>query len=207
MRASQGTQGGVDSTSGQVMSNAGLLGDGQVTPLRRCRQQHSSATAQRALRLCNTTCCNAVHQGATRYKIVQRAMLQRDATQVVGVADTGVKADECFFRDASVAVPYNTVNQAHRKIVQCGPPTGSAARVIYVRRGCIGYSRVLCGPPQLRPSLTPRDGPLRIPISDKLCLFCLAVPVGKLSAFKPFVCQVYHDVRRLIGLQLRAWYT
>ncbi len=118
-------------------------------------------------------------------------MLQRDATQVVGVADTGVKADECFFRDASVAVPYNTVNQAHRKIVQCGPPTDSATRVcrINVYGGCIGYSRV---PHGASASDTFTDAEGRCSANPH---FGSALPFlssgaswqAKLSASKPFV--------------------
>ena len=164
-----------------------------------CNAAHHGATRHKIVQ---RTMLHPAHQGATRYKIVQRAVLQRDATQVVGVADTGVKADECFFRDASVAVPYNTVNQAHRKIVQCGPPTDSATRVCRITytaaaSGTRGYPM---GPPQVIPSLTPRDGALRIPISDQLCRFCLAVPVGKLSALKPFVAAA----RQLVCARDRA---
>ena len=38
--------------------------------------------------------------------------------EIVGVADTGLDVDTCFFHDAEVAVPYDRVDMRHRKIVQ-----------------------------------------------------------------------------------------
>ena len=40
------------------------------------------------------------------------------AGYVVGVADTGIDADHCFFFDPSHSVPYNALNSNHRKIVR-----------------------------------------------------------------------------------------
>jgi hypothetical protein len=37
--------------------------------------------------------------------------------QIVGVGDTGIDWDNCYFADPNVAVPFNTVNKNHRKIV------------------------------------------------------------------------------------------
>jgi subtilisin family serine protease len=37
--------------------------------------------------------------------------------EVVGVGDTGIDYDMCFFRDPNVSVSFNSVNPAHRKIV------------------------------------------------------------------------------------------
>jgi subtilisin family serine protease len=37
--------------------------------------------------------------------------------QIVASGDSGIDYDMCYFRDASVAVPFNTTNQSHRKIV------------------------------------------------------------------------------------------
>lgn len=51
--------------------------------------------------------------------------------QVVGLGDTGIHSDSCSFSDSSVAVPYGTSSQSHRKIAgyfsvggdrQDGPP-------------------------------------------------------------------------------------
>ena len=36
----------------------------------------------------------------------------------MGVADTGIDFDSCYFRDDSRAVPINTVDSSHRKIVR-----------------------------------------------------------------------------------------
>lgn len=36
---------------------------------------------------------------------------------VIGIADTGIDGDSCFFVDPDVPVPYNTINHQHRKIV------------------------------------------------------------------------------------------
>ncbi|KNC51981.1 protease [Thecamonas trahens ATCC 50062] len=38
--------------------------------------------------------------------------------QVVGAADTGLDTSNCMFSDTTVTTPYNTVNTAHRKVVQ-----------------------------------------------------------------------------------------
>ncbi len=37
--------------------------------------------------------------------------------QIVGVGDTGIDWDSCFFVDPAVPVPFNVVNMNHRKIV------------------------------------------------------------------------------------------
>lgn len=37
--------------------------------------------------------------------------------QIVGVADTGVDMQSCYFIDPSTPVPYNKVSTSHRKIV------------------------------------------------------------------------------------------
>ncbi len=39
------------------------------------------------------------------------------AGQIIGVSDTGIDHDHCFFHDPSTAVPFNTINKNHRKIV------------------------------------------------------------------------------------------
>ena len=38
--------------------------------------------------------------------------------QIVGVADTGLDMSSCFFSDPGKSVPYNTIDQTHRKVVQ-----------------------------------------------------------------------------------------
>ncbi len=49
-------------------------------------------------------------------------------TQIVGVGDTGIDADSCFFADGgATAVPYRTVNYLHRKIVACVRAKSAAA--------------------------------------------------------------------------------
>ncbi len=47
---------------------------------------------------------------------VQKAQLF-GAGQIIGVSDTGIDHDHCFFHDPSTAVPFNTINKNHRKIV------------------------------------------------------------------------------------------
>ena len=37
--------------------------------------------------------------------------------QIVGVADTGLDMQSCYFIDPSAPVPYNTVSKKHRKVV------------------------------------------------------------------------------------------
>lgn len=37
--------------------------------------------------------------------------------QIVGVADTGVDMQSCYFIDPNTPVPYNKVSSAHRKVV------------------------------------------------------------------------------------------
>lgn len=44
---------------------------------------------------------------------------------VVGVADTGIDPNSCFFRDEDYSFPYNTLNSAHRKVVYYDTYQGS----------------------------------------------------------------------------------
>lgn len=37
--------------------------------------------------------------------------------QVIGIADTGIQHDLCFFHDPNFPVPFNTLNDRHRKII------------------------------------------------------------------------------------------
>ncbi|EGC39108.1 hypothetical protein DICPUDRAFT_86237 [Dictyostelium purpureum] len=41
----------------------------------------------------------------------------RGAGQIISIADTGLDTGHCFFSDSNNAIPYNTVNLNHRKIV------------------------------------------------------------------------------------------
>jgi len=36
---------------------------------------------------------------------------------VIGVADTGIDVNSCFFKDTTTTVPYNKVSSTHRKLV------------------------------------------------------------------------------------------
>jgi hypothetical protein len=38
--------------------------------------------------------------------------------QIIGIADSGLDVNSCFFRDPDVAVPYDTTNFSHRKVIQ-----------------------------------------------------------------------------------------
>lgn len=52
--------------------------------------------------------------------LAARCTPRRRGGQIVGVGDTGIDADSCFFADGSaIAVPYRAVNYLHRKIVAC----------------------------------------------------------------------------------------
>lgn len=46
--------------------------------------------------------------------------------EVVGVADTGIDMDSCFFQDETTPVAYNSVNSAHRKVVYYATSYGDA---------------------------------------------------------------------------------
>ena len=37
--------------------------------------------------------------------------------QIIGVADTGLDMQSCYFYDPNTPVPYNTINTQHRKVV------------------------------------------------------------------------------------------
>ena len=38
----------------------------------------------------------------------------RGEGQIIGVGDTGLDYNNCYFYDSNVAAPINTINQAHR---------------------------------------------------------------------------------------------
>jgi hypothetical protein len=60
---------------------------------------------------------SAVTQSGNVQKFpIHRANLT-GAGQVIGIADTGIDGQSCFFVDPKVTVPFDTINHAHRKIV------------------------------------------------------------------------------------------
>lgn len=48
--------------------------------------------------------------------------------EVVGIADTGIDSDMCYFRDPSVPVPVNTASSTHRKLVEYQTQDGTDSR-------------------------------------------------------------------------------
>lgn len=52
----------------------------------------------------------------------------RGEGEVVGMADTGIDFDMCYFRDTQVAAPVNTASAVHRKLVEYQTQDGTDAR-------------------------------------------------------------------------------
>lgn len=36
--------------------------------------------------------------------------------QIIGIADSGLDVDSCFFHDPEVAIPFDKTNYSHRKV-------------------------------------------------------------------------------------------
>jgi subtilisin family serine protease len=77
--------------------------------------------------------CNFATRWITQAYTTQETPLSAaglDGTdQIVGVGDTGIDADSCFFADVTSAVPFRSVNYLHRKIVAYWPDADSADTV------------------------------------------------------------------------------